>query len=271
VIETVTLKTFKTFDFFLRRRLQFLLVYLVIAGVAVIATIATDFDFIQSIACIPKAIHWMISNIIPDQSALKRLPDILKKLLDTVLVSVMATVCAAFLSFFFAIMGSTTTRLNPVFAVLARGIASVNRNIPVPAWAMIFLISFGQSNLTGFLALFFETFGFLTRAFMETIDETSKSSVEAMRATGATYGHTIFQAVIPSTLPQIMSWILFMIETNIRSATLVGILTGTGIGFSFDLYYKSLNYKAAFLVVISVVIVVLLLEAISNSIRRRIL
>ena len=62
-----------------------------------------------------------------------------------------------------------------------------------------------------------------------------------------------------------------MIETNIRDATLVGILTGTGIGFLFDLYFKRLDYASASLVVLSVVILVIIIEMISNRIRKVIL
>jgi phosphonate transport system permease protein len=183
----------------------------------------------------------------------------------------MATVTATAAAFAFGLLGSRTTRPHPVVAAAARLVASFFRNIPVAAWAMILLLSFGQSSFTGFLALTLETFGFLSRAFMETIDETSEDSVEALRAAGATYGHTIFQAVLPSTLPQVVSWMLYMLETNIRSATLVGILTGTGIGFAFDLYYKSLAYPSAALVTLAVVVVVLAIEAVSNAVRRRIL
>jgi hypothetical protein len=73
------------------------------------------------------------------------------------------------------------------------------------------------------------------------------------------------------TLPALTSWMLYMLETNVRSATLVGLLTGTGIGFLFDLYYKSLNYPSAALVTLAIVIVVLALEAISNALRKVIL
>lgn len=65
-----------------------------------------------------------------------------------------------------------------------------------------------------------------------------------------------------------MSWVLYMVETNIRSATLIGILTGTGIGFAFDLYYKSFRYDDAGLVILVTVIVVIVIEAISNRARR---
>ena len=47
---------------------------------------------------------------------------------------------------------------------------------------------------------------------------------------------------------------LYMVETNIRDATLVGILTGTGIGFVFNLFYKSFRYDVAGLVILLIVV-----------------
>ena len=133
---------------------------------------------------------------------------------------------------------------------------------------MILMLAFSQSQLTGYLALFFGSLGFLTRAFIETVDETSMHAVEAMRATGASYASIITQAVLPASLPQMVSWLLFMIDTNIRDATLVGLLTGTGIGFTFDLYYKSFQFHDASLVVILIVITIIVIEMISNYVRR---
>jgi len=92
-----------------------------------------------------------------------------------------------------------------------------------------------------------------------------------LRAAGASRTQFIMQAVIPSSLPQMISWLLYMIETNIRSATLVGLLTGSGIGFIFDLYYKSMQYTSASLVVLCIVVITLLIETISNQLRRIIL
>jgi phosphonate transport system permease protein len=95
--------------------------------------------------------------------------------------------------------------------------------------------------------------------------------VEALKATGAGYFSIIFQSVIPSCIPQLISWVLFMIETNIRSATLIGLLTGSGIGFTFNLYYKSLNYDIASLVVVVIIAAILGIEYVSNYVRRVIL
>lgn len=186
-------------------------------------------------------------------------------------MSVAATTTAALFAMMLAMVGSRTTRINTFFSVIARGLASVFRNIPLVAWAMILMLAFSQSLLTGYLALFFGSLGFLTRAFIETIDEASIHAVEALQATGASYSSIILQAVLPSSLPQMVSWLLFMIDTNIRDATLVGLLTGTGVGFSFDVYYKSFHFHEASLVVIVIVITIIAIEMISNSIRRIIL
>jgi len=231
----------------------------------------TQFDLAEGLASFPKALAWMAVNFVPDARAWTNLPRILSRLGETVVVSVMATVLAGFLAFLLALLGSRTTRFHPWFTPPVRFIASLARNIPVVAWAMIFLLAFGQTFLTGLLALFIETLGFLTRSFLELLDETAAGPVEGLRAGGAGWGQTVAQAVVPSALPSLTSWLLFMLETNIRSATLVGLLTGTGIGFLFDLYYKSLNYPSAALVTLAIVVVVLALEALSNGLRKVIL
>ncbi|MFE5318879.1 PhnE/PtxC family ABC transporter permease [Paenibacillus sp. NPDC056579] len=258
-------------NFFARKRRNSLLYCALLIIVTVIAIIVTEYDVIKGFTSIPKAAEWAASNFYPNEKAMKRLPAILDTLLETVLVSIAATSVAAVFALLFAILGSNTMGVGGVVSMISRSIATLFRNIDVAAWSMILLFSFGQSVLTGYFALFFGSFGFLTRAFMESIDEVSNSSVEALRATGAGYFSIIFHSVIPSSIPQLISWILFMVETNIRHATLVGILTGTGIGFLFSLYYKSLNYSAASLVVIVIVIAIFAIEAVSNYVRRVIL
>jgi phosphonate transport system permease protein len=252
----------------IRRNLVFLAGLAVVGVLTAGSSVLTDFSFPACFASFPKALHWMAVNFVPNQRAVKALPNIVAKLGETVLVSVMASVLAAAAAVFLAILASRTTRPHAVASLVVRFLASVCRNIPVVAWAMIFLLSFGQNVLTGLLSLFIGTVGYLTRAYTETIDEVAESSVEALHASGASWFHTIARAVIPSAMPQITSWMLYMVETNIRDATLVGILTGTGIGFLFDVYYKSMNYPSAALVVIGVVVVVITIETTSNALRR---
>lgn len=71
-------------------------------------------------------------------------------------------------------------------------------------------------------------------------------------------------------ITQVVSWVLYMIETNIRDATLVSLLTGTGIGFLFDVFYKSFRYETAGLLLGCVAVVVIACELFSNYIRRKV-
>lgn len=254
-----------------KNRWQSVLFLLIIIILTYLSSSITQFNFLDGLVTIPEAAGWMLSNLLITQESLERLPKILGKLNETIFMSIAATTLAAVISLFLGLFGSKTTKVNSFLSVFARFVASVSRNIPVVAWSLILLISFGQNSVTGFLALFVGTVGFLTRAFIESIDEVGQSSVEALTATGATYFQIVSKAVIPQCLPQMLSWILFMIETNIRSATLVGILTGTGIGYTFDMYYKTLNYNAVGLVTLSIVIAVILIDLISNYIRKVIL
>jgi len=258
-------------DIFKKRKKQLVIFWVGIIVVTLGSMIITGYDPVLGITSVPKAIIWACSNFYPNAESLSKLPKILDKLKETVLLSIAATTTASILAFLFSLFGSKTTNDNSIISTLTRFIASVFRNIPDTVWAMVLLFSFGQNAMTGYFALFFTTFGVLTRAFIETIDEASSDSVEALQSTGATYFQIVSQAVIPSSAPQLISWILFMLETNIRSSTLIGLLTGTGIGYTFSMYYKSLNYNAASLVVIGIVLAVFIIEFMSNYIRRVIL
>jgi len=253
---------------FISRKRTFTLAFLGVAAIFVISAIVTNYDVAGGFVSVPKAINWMANNFIPDEKAWSRLPNILKKLTETALVSVAVTVCAAIWAFFFSLLGTKTIKTNAWVGRTVRLVAAFFRNVPDVVWAILLLFTFGQNILTGFFALFFYSFGTLTRTFIETIDEVSASCVEALHATGAKYLHTVFQGIIPSSLPQIVSWVLYMIETNIRNSTLIGVLTATGIGAMFDMYYKRMDFSSAGLVVMSIVLLIITIELISNKIRK---
>lgn len=258
-------------DIFRERNRSWMLAAAAVVGLFIASSVITEFDGIAGLTAIPKVIIWMAENLVPDAKAMARLPKILKRLWETSMLSISVTMAAAVCAFFFALLGSNITRMNGIVKKIVRTIAAFFRNVPDVVWAILLMFSFGQNILTGFFALFFTTFGLLTRAFIETIDEVSASCVEALAATGASYMQTIFQGVVPSAVSGLMTWILYMIETNIRSSTLIGMLTATGIGYTFDLYYKRLEYPTASLVVLTIVVLVIAIELLSNKIRKVIL
>ena len=254
---------------FRRRQLRSLVLLAAIVAAFQACSLVCNFSLGYALTSIPAAFAWMFQNFVPTAESLQYFPLILEQTVSTALDSVAATVVAAVAGVALAVLGSSTVGVEcaPVRAAI-RAVASVFRNIPMIAWALLLLLSFKQNEFTGFLALFLTTFGQLTRFFLDTFDEIPAGPVEALRATGASYWQVVFQAGLPLAVADLMSWMLYMVETNIRSATLIGLLTGTGIGFVFNLYYTSFRYDTAGLVIIVTIVLVLVIEAVSNKARR---
>ncbi len=261
----------KSNDIFRKRNMHYTLFFVFVFFIYYISASLIDFKISDGLASFPKAMTWLAQNLIPDAKAVNRLPKILEELFLTILLSIAVTVVSGIFAFTFALFGSNITKGRKLLKKVVRITAAFFRNVPDIVWAMLLLFSFGQSEMTGFIALSLTTFGMLTRSFIETIDEASSESVEALEATGASFAQIVFQAIIPSTIAGIITWILYMIETNIRASTVIGVLTATGIGHLFDLYYKRMDYPSVSLVTIAIVVVVIIIEAISNKIRRVIL
>ncbi len=258
-------------DFFSKRILSKIMFLFLILVLGLISGIISGFSDISTFLSIPEGIIWLFSKFIPSEKTLRYLPKIVKPAIDTILLSVTSTLISSVLAMIMAVIGSETTGVSKFAKMIVKAIASFFRNMPLVAWSLILLFSFKQSQLTGLLALTSVTFGYLTRSFTETIDEVAGNVIEALEATGATWGQIIFQGVIPSVSSQLVSWILYYTENSIREATLVGMLTGTGIGFVFNLYYRSFRYDAVGMVILVVVIIVVLIELLSNKIRKELL
>ncbi|MFD1485553.1 phosphate/phosphonate ABC transporter permease [Lacticaseibacillus baoqingensis] len=211
---------------------------------------------------------WLVHNFTPDAAAWHDLPTITYQLWRTIVIAIAATSVAAIVAVGLGLAGAATTGRIRWLRGGVRLFASVMRNFPFVAWALVLLFSFKQNDFTGFLALFLMTIGYLTRAFIETLEEVGGGAIEALEATGARYWPIVIQGVLPAAIGGLLSWVLYMIENNIRDATLVGMLTGTGIGFTFDLYFKSFRYPSAGLVVVTLIITTIAIELLATHLRQ---
>lgn len=253
---------------FQKRKLTYTLVLLGILLLYQISSANTKFHLGEGLVSFGNAVKWIVYNLRIDKEAMRQFGNVTNKLLETALLAVAVTTIASVFAFIFSLFGSKSTGFSGILNRVVRIIAAFFRNVPDVVWAMLLMFSFGQNILTGFFALFFTTFGMLTRAFIENIDEVSADCIEALGATGANFAQTVCQGIIPSMLTSIVSWVLYMIETNIRSSTLIGILTATGIGYLFDLYYKRLDFSVVSLIVVLTIVMVIIIEVISNTVRK---
>lgn len=258
-------------DIFRRRKYSRIMFIFVILMLLTSSGIISGFSDIGAFLSIPEGILWLLEKFIPTGRAMEYLPKIVKPVIQTITLSVTATFLSSLAALIMAVIGSETTGVSRTVKVTVKIIASFFRNMPLVAWSLLLLFSFKQSQFTGLLSLVFVTFGYLTRSFTETIDEVAGNIIEALEATGATWWQIIFQGVIPSVSSQLVSWVLYYMENSVREATLVGMLTGTGIGFTFNLYYRSFRYDVAGLIILVLVIIVIMIELLSNKIRKELL
>jgi phosphonate transport system permease protein len=155
--------------------------------------------------------------------------------------------------------------------MLIRAVASVFRNMPALVWAFILFMSFGIGETIGFLALLISSPGFLTRAFIETLDTTATEIREAALATGAGYWQRIFCFILPGIIFSYISWLLYNIELNIRSSAIVGMVGGGGIGLVLFSYIKMYRYSTAAGIIIEIAVLVIMFEWITKTIRKSVM
>lgn len=197
--------------------------------------------------------------------------EILKGILQTVSMAIVATIVAAVISIFLAFLGANATCPWKPLRKVIRLVASLQRNIPSMIWVFMLIMAFGIGNVVGVLALLIQSCGFLTRAFIETVDEIGDESLEAMKSVGAGRFTILTQVVIPACMTGVLSWVLYSLELNIRASTLVGAVGGGGIGLIMMGYIKLFRYHSAMAVILMVSAVVILVDALTNFLRKKVL
>ena len=248
-----------------KRRNMFLLVVFLIL-LSFIFMIISDFQIKKFIEGTAKISNFLKMYFPPKFIDFR---DTLDQLIITVIVSIGSTVLAAIFSFFMSLCASKSIALNKPLGRLFIGFGLVCRNIPIYVWQLLLgMIFYMGGFFLAFLIIFLISLGFLIKAFTETIDETTSSSIEALESAGADKFVIIRNAVIPDTIAQLVSWTLFCIETNIRSSSLIGYLTGAGIGYliSFHRGFKrDFNTTLGLVIVIAVTLIVW--DFLSNRLR----
>lgn len=187
---------------------------------------------------------------------------------ETIAMAVGATGVSAVIAILMAFLGSSSIcRLKSINYVV-RMVASILRNIPALVWAFILVAAFGIGTETGVIALCVSTVGFLTRSFIETLDEVAGENMEALKSTGAGILPVISQSILPAALPGFIAWFLYCIETNIRASTILGMVGAGGIGLLMNGYIKQYNYHAASTVIIVVAVVIIGVNILTEYLRK---
>ncbi len=149
-----------------------------------------------------------------------------------------------------------------------RRLMDAARAINEIVFAILFVAAVGLGPFAGVMATFIHNLGIISKLFSEVVEAIDPRSVEGVRSTGASRLQEIIYGVIPQVLPLWSSLTLYWFETNVRSATVLGIVGAGGIGFTFYESFRSFQYDRAAAISIVVVVAVTLIDILSARLRK---
>jgi phosphonate transport system permease protein len=142
------------------------------------------------------------------------------------------------------------------------------RAINEMVFAMLFIVAVGLGPFAGVLALWVHTTGILAKLFSEAVEAIDPQPVEGIRATGANALEEIVYGVLPQVLPLWISYSLYRFESNVRSASVVGMVGAGGIGVVLWEIIRGFQYAETCAVMIIIVISVIVIDMVSARIRK---
>jgi phosphonate transport system permease protein len=142
------------------------------------------------------------------------------------------------------------------------------RAINEMVFAMLFIVAVGLGPFAGVMALFVHTTGVLAKLFAEAVEAIDPRPVEGVRATGAGKLEEIVYGVIPQVLPLWISYALYRFESNVRSASVVGMVGAGGIGVILHEVIRGFEYAQTSAVLLIIIASVTLIDLLSSRIRQ---
>lgn len=202
----------------------------------------------------------------PPELAAPFLRKIAQAALETIAMSALGTGIAAIFGIGFALFASGRFGMGARLAT--RGVLNVLRSIPELVWASILLIAAGLGPFGGTLALAAHTTGVLGRLFADALENASPLPETSLRANGATPMAAFFYATLPQVAPQMLSYVLYRWENNIRAAAILGVVGAGGIGQMLKYHLSLFQMQQAASVIVAMLVLVALVDAASFGLRR---
>ncbi len=194
-------------------------------------------------------------------------PSMLAALVETVQMSLIGTAVGVCLAYPAAVLAARN--IGPAWLRLPiRQLLNCARTVPSLIWGLFFIAAVGLGTPAGVLALSLYSAGYLGKFFYEAFENAPKGPQEALREIGASALTRFWRAVQPATRPAVLAAMLFMLEYNIRAASVLGIVGAGGIGYDIKFYLDIRNFTAALACLLLVFVVVVLLDGFSERLRR---
>ena len=191
----------------------------------------------------------------------------LHEMVVTLHIAIWGTVLAIVCAVPFGLLSSSN--IVPIWVYQpVRRLMDACRAINEMVFAMLFIVAVGLGPFAGVLALWVHTTGTLAKLFSEAVEAIDPRPVEGVRATGASAIEEIVYGVIPQVLPLWISYTLYRFESNVRSASVVGMVGAGGIGVILYEVIRGFEYAQTCAVMLIIIVFVTSIDLLSARIRK---
>lgn len=198
-------------------------------------------------------------------------PEIVFAIIETIQMALVGTTIAAIISLPFGLLAARNTSPRKWVYGTTRFLLNANRAVPEIIYALIFVAAVGLGPFAGVAALSIGAVGFMGKLYAEAIEAIDPQQVHAVAATGATRLQTFVFAVVPQALPMVASYSLLLFESNVRHATILGIVGAGGVGFVLSKYMALFQYQYLMGALVLIVLTVTVIDRLSDMLRRRLI
>lgn len=197
------------------------------------------------------------------------LPKLITPMIKTLKMSVLGTALGMLLAIPFSFLATNVVTENAVITQIFRFILNIIRTIPNLLLAALLVAIIGIGEATGVITIAIFTFGMASQLIYESIETIDLVPVEAAKAVGANKLKIAVWAVWPQVSSSVAGYTFYALELNVRASTVLGYVGAGGIGVKLNEALGLFRYNRVSIIILFIFAVVVVVDAISGLIRRR--
>ncbi|MBH5371883.1 phosphonate ABC transporter, permease protein PhnE [Bradyrhizobium glycinis] len=209
---------------------------------------------------------WITLMMIPPDPG-SSLPIYLKALGETLSIALLGTTLAAVFALPVSLLAARNIVPSNILRFPVRRFLDSIRGVDTLIWALVWINVVGLGPFAGVLAIAVADFGAFGKLFSEAIESADQKQVEGIRASGGSALHEIRFGLMPQVLPVIAGQVLYFIESNTRSATIIGIVGAGGIGLQLAEQIRVLEWQRVSFLILMILVAVAAIDFISGKLR----
>ncbi len=188
-------------------------------------------------------------------------------LVETVAIALLGTLFAALISVPVGFLAARNVTTQRIVRFLSRRSLDTIRSVDILVWALIWVNGVGLGPFAGALAIMTADIGTFGKLFSEAIEAADRKPVEGITAAGGGRFLGIRFGIVPEVFPVLASQVLYLFESNTRSASIIGIVGAGGIGLQLAEAIRTLELQQTSFIILMILVTVVLIDALSNRLR----